>query len=145
MYQSANLELFCKSDFLPAHFRRALDMSQITCKSGSNLQNEWSWRDFSGPYRACYVTLMHNQDWSLEGITVDLWYLKWWGTLVHIDPCMCRWWFTHRPILTQHVYSPGMSVVRVTFPLLAPQSGALRISAYRDFQSQSHPIPSYHL
>ena len=27
------------------------------------------------------------------------------------------------------------------FPLLAPQSGALRISAYRDFQSQSHPVP----
>ena len=27
--------------------------------------------------------------------------------------------------------------------LLAPQSGALRISAYRDYQS--HPIPSYHL
>ena len=63
-------------------------MSQITCKSGSNLQNDWLWRDFSRPYRACYVTLMHNQDWSLEGITVYLWYLRRCYTLVHIDPCM---------------------------------------------------------
>ena len=82
------LGLFCKRDFLSGHFRRALDMSQITCKSGSNSQNDWLWRDFSRPYRACYVTLMHNQDWSLEGITVDLWYLRWCYTLVHIDPCM---------------------------------------------------------
>ena len=29
--------------------------------------------------------------------------------------------------------------------LLAPQSGALRISAYRDFQSQPNPNPSIHL
>ena len=28
----------------------------------------------------------------------------------------------------------------ISFFLLAPQSGALRISAYRDFQSQSQPI-----
>ena len=76
----------CK--LLSAHFRQAPDTSQITCRSGSNLQNDRLWRDFSRPYRACYVSLMHHQDWSFEAVSVDLWYLKWLGALVHTDPCI---------------------------------------------------------
>ena len=76
--------------FLSAHLRPALDMSQITCKSGSNLQNDRLWWDFSRPYRACYITLTHNQERSLTG---DLWYLNWlapWFTLTPASPSLLK-------------------------------------------------------
>ena len=41
--------LLQKGFLLYPHFKPALDISQITCKSGSNLRNDWSGREFSRP------------------------------------------------------------------------------------------------
>ena len=76
-----------------------------------------------------------------------------------------NWWRQKYPkfhlVVKKHLLSSSMKqLVRPGWPtqskrkmsqqspelcLLAPQSGALRISAYRDFQSHPNPIPSYHL